>query len=86
MLLAPWASTNPDGLERVAEDLGFINQGLDAPFAILPDYTIPLLGETGMSTILAGIVGALVVAAIAIGAGKALRKSEPTAVSETSQP
>lgn len=85
VLFAPWASTNPDGLERVAEDLGFINQGADASFAILPNYTIPMLGETGMSTILAGVVGALVVAAIAIAVGRALRKSEPATVSETSQ-
>ena len=86
VLFAPWASTNPDGLERVAADMGFINQGLDAPFSILPDYTIPLLGETGMSTILAGVAGALIVAAIAIGAGRLLRGPKSTAVSETSQP
>jgi len=82
VLFAPWASTNPDGLERVAEDFGFIGQGLDAPYAILPDYTIPLLGETGVSTIIAGIVGALIVAAIAIGIGRLL-KSRATPASET---
>lgn len=60
-LLAPFASASPDGLERVAEDMGFIALGQDAPINILPDYTIPFLGETGLSTILAGIIGGLMV-------------------------
>lgn len=89
VLLSPWASANPDGLERVAEDIGFIEQGVDAPYNILPDYTIPLLGESGLSTILAGAVGALVVAALAIGIGRFLgnagRRSTPSAASESSQ-
>jgi cobalt/nickel transport system permease protein len=75
VLFSPWASADPDGLERVAENLGFIEQGAAAPYEILPDYTIPLLGETALSTIVAGAIGALIVAAIAIGAGYLLRKS-----------
>jgi cobalt/nickel transport system permease protein len=75
VLFSPLASGDPDGLERVAENLGFIEQGAAAPYEILPDYTIPLLGETALSTIVAGAIGALIVAAIAIGAGYLLRKS-----------
>ncbi|MBP7964949.1 MAG: energy-coupling factor ABC transporter permease [Caldilineaceae bacterium] len=67
VLLSPFASANPDGLERVAMDLGFINRGAEAPFSILSDYAIPWLNEGAGSTILAGAVGALVVAAIAAG-------------------
>jgi cobalt/nickel transport system permease protein len=63
-LLAPFASASPDGLERVAEDMGFIKLGQDAPINILPDYAIPFLGETALSTILAGIVGGLIVFAL----------------------
>jgi cobalt/nickel transport system permease protein len=66
VLLSPLASASPDGLERVAINIGFIEAGADAPYEILPDYTIPLLGETGFSTILAGAIGALIVAGIAI--------------------
>ena len=66
VLLAPLASANPDGLERVAEDIGFIERGAKAPYEILPDYTIPLLGETALSTILAGVIGALVVAVLIV--------------------
>jgi cobalt/nickel transport system permease protein len=77
VLFSPLASADPDGLERVAEDVGFLQLGQDAPYNILPDYTIPFLGETSVSTIVAGLVGALLVAAIAIGAGHLLRR-QPT--------
>jgi cobalt/nickel transport system permease protein len=77
VLFSPLASGNPDGLERVAEDLGFIEQGVEAPYQVLPDYTLPILGETGLSTIAAGAIGALVVAAAAIGLGRVLRRSAP---------
>jgi cobalt/nickel transport system permease protein len=67
VIISPWASANPDGLERVAIDLGFIETGLDPSYELLPDYTIPLLGETGPSTILAGLIGAAIVALIIFG-------------------
>jgi len=73
VLISPLASGNPDGLERVAEDIGFLDTGMNAPYEILPDYTIPFLGETGLSTILAGIVGALVVLSFLILVGNRLR-------------
>lgn len=86
ILFSPLASADPDGLERVAEDLGFISAGRDAPYQLLPDYTIPLLGETGLSTIIAGVVGALVVAALVMLVGRALRRSGRPASSEMSRP
>ena len=67
VFLAPFASANPDGLERVAIDLGFIETASVASYQILPDYTIPFLGKGGLSTILAGVVGMLVVAVLAWG-------------------
>ncbi|KPL05939.1 hypothetical protein AMJ86_10310 [bacterium SM23_57] len=75
VLLAPLASGDPDGLERVAEDIGFLDAGMSAPYEILPDYSIPFIGETGFSTVLAGIVGALVVLGILILVGRSLRVS-----------
>jgi cobalt/nickel transport system permease protein len=74
LFLSPLASANPDGLERVAMNIGFIERGADAPFEIMPDYTIPLLGETAVSTILAGVVGALVVAILTLIAMRLLRR------------
>jgi cobalt/nickel transport system permease protein len=74
LFLSPFASGNPDGLERVAEDLGFLGTGQEASFQLLPDYTIPLLGETSLSTILAGVVGAAVLMGLLILLGRNLRK------------
>ena len=73
VLISPFASGFPDGLEWVAEENGFLHTAVSAPFQILPDYTIPALGETGLSTILAGVIGALVVAVIAFGLAHLLR-------------
>ena len=71
--LAPNASAQPDGLERVAEDHGFADRAQDAPHSLLPDYTIPGVEDETLSTILAGVIGVAVVAAIALLAGWALR-------------
>jgi cobalt/nickel transport system permease protein len=74
VFISPLASGNPDGLERVAENLGFLETGVSAPFQILPDYSIPFLGDTAISTILAGIVGAIVVLGLLILMGRNLRR------------
>ncbi len=74
VLLSPLASAYPDGLERVAIDLGFIEAGQDAPYEIIPDYTLPFLGETPLSTILAGVIGVLIVLGIMVVTGRSLQK------------
>lgn len=74
VLLSPLASAFPDGLERVAENMGFIDAGQAAPYEIIPDYTVPFLGETALSTIVAGAIGALVVLGIAFVTGRSLQK------------
>lgn len=74
VLLTPLASADPDGLERVAEDLGFLEAGADSPYQVLPDYTVPFLGEGPVSTIVAGLLGALLVAALAFGVARLLRR------------
>lgn len=76
VFLAPFASANPDGLERVAQDIGFMERSLDAPYQILPDYTIPGLPEGALSTILAGIVGGGLVAMLSLGISRALQNQK----------
>jgi cobalt/nickel transport system permease protein len=66
VLLSPFASANPDGLERVAIDIGFISQAQSAPYSIIPDYTLPFLGQTPLSTIGAGAIGVLVVGVVIV--------------------
>jgi cobalt/nickel transport system permease protein len=55
------ASPHPDGLERVAEDTGFLSRALDPVYEILPDYTIPFVGNEVVSGVLAVVLGTLVV-------------------------
>lgn len=81
-VVSPFASSSPDGLERVAEDLGFIDQEHPEPLAKkLPFASVfdgyALRGVPAMvATPAAGIVGALAAFGVAWGAGKLLiRKS-----------
>ncbi|GIV98766.1 energy-coupling factor ABC transporter permease [Roseiflexus sp.] len=76
VVLSPLASADPDGLERVAEDMGFIDLGQSAPYEIIPDYTVPFLGETPLSTIVAGIIGALVVTVVVVLIAQAVRSRQ----------
>jgi hypothetical protein len=76
-LISPLASAWPDGLERVAEDKGFVENAQDAPYEVIPDYVFPGIGNEAMATILAGIVGTLVVFGLAYGLGVLLRRREP---------
>ena len=73
-LISPLASAWPDGLERVAEDKGFIEDAQDAPYEVIPDYVFPGIGNEAVATILAGIVGTLVVFGLAYGLGALLRR------------
>lgn len=76
VVFSPLASADPDGLERVAEDTGFLSRGQSAPFQVIPDYTLPFLGETPLSTILAGIIGVLIVCGLLILLARNLRRPE----------
>jgi cobalt/nickel transport system permease protein len=74
VLLAPLASVFPDGLERVAEDLGFLDIAQDSPYSLFSDYLIPVFGESALSTISAGLVGIIVVFGAAYFIGQIIRK------------
>jgi len=72
-ILSPLASAWPDGLERVAEDRGFIDRALDPFYEIIPDYVLPGVPNEALATILAGMVGVLVVFSLAFGVAYTLR-------------
>lgn len=59
-LLSPFASSSPDGLERVAEDHGFAGKASQTPawqHAPAADYAVPGLRREGLSTAVAGLAG-----------------------------
>lgn len=67
------ASGDPDGLERVAEDNGFIETAEEPGYEILADYSIPGI-DGRISTALAGVVGVVIMLGIGLGAGYLLRR------------
>lgn len=64
VIFSPLASSHPDGLERVAEDHGFLDAAKGPVYEILPDYTIPQIDNAAVTTILAGVTGVLIVAGL----------------------
>src|SRR5512143_1740569 len=73
VLLSPLASVNPDGLNRVAMDLGFIATA-HAGAGPLAGYRIGFIGNAALARIAAGAIGLLVVFGLAALAGRALQK------------
>jgi len=73
LLLAPIASNDPDGLERVAKDLGLLPAPSSAwaPFA---GYGFPGVPGDGAAPLMAGLLGVLVVGTIIFIASRALRQ------------
>jgi cobalt/nickel transport system permease protein len=65
VLLSPLASADPDGLNRVAMDLGFINRAQTGT-GPLAGYAVPFIESVSLSKIAAGTIGLAVVAAVVV--------------------
>ena len=73
-VLSLFASAWPDGLEKVAENIGFINLGEKVRVTVptpLADYGIEGLGQIGTS--IAGLIGSAVCFAVAFGIAKVVK-------------
>ena len=77
--ISPLASSAPDGLERVAEDKGFIDLALESPFSIVADYVFPGVENEALATIIAGWLGTIVLFVV-VYSFSMLVKSRKTAV------
>ena len=67
MFISPFASSFPDGLEKVAEKLGFIDKAttiVPESFFIIPDYTFPYVNSETWQGPLAGLFGVLIILVI----------------------
>ena len=74
---SPFASSSPDGLERVAGDQGFLDRGRVAAVqehSPAPDYGVPGVADGRVATGLAGFAGTLLVFGLASGAGELARR------------
>jgi hypothetical protein len=78
---SPFASSNPDGLEKVAEQKQFLDEGNlhslqeDSP---IPDYAFPGVENEHLARGLAGFVGTLGVFAIGWGMAWLVRRRPDT--------
>jgi cobalt/nickel transport system permease protein len=70
---SPLASANPDGLEWVAEQQDFLSRAQNPLFNLVPDYVLPGISNEALATILAGILGTLIVFGAALGIAYARR-------------
>ena len=76
LLLAPWASSDPDGLERVAIDKGFADSASahaleDGPLA---EYRLHGVEEPRIATGLSGLIGGLITFVLGTGLFTLLRR------------
>jgi hypothetical protein len=63
---SPYASSSPDGLEKVAGAKGFLDDGrlhVLQESSPVPDYAVPGIDDPRLATAMAGLVGTLLVAA-----------------------
>ncbi len=85
VFLSPLASSNPDGLDRVAQDHQFDSKAAPEPpahklpfYQIFEEYALRGVPE-GVATPLAGLIGTLVTFGLAWGLGKlVVRGSRPS--------
>lgn len=84
VFVSPFASQNPDGLDRVAQDLKFEEKAHPEPlatklpfFGVFEEYTVRGVPEA-VATPLAGLVGTIATFGLAWGLGKlTVRKTAP---------
>ncbi len=73
VVFIPFASSNPDGLEKIATSLG-VEETQPLWQGLMSDYTVNALGENCLSTLAAGVLGTLFVLVAAVVLGTAITK------------
>jgi PDGLE domain len=74
-VVSQFAVDNPDGLERVAEDTGFIESAQDHALAESPfaDYATRGLANESLSLAVAGVAGVVITLLVGMGLVLAVR-------------
>ena len=76
--VSPFASPDPDGLERVAGDAGFLDRGTTHSVqesSPIPDYAFPGIADERLATGVAGFSGTLGIFLVGYGLAWGLRRS-----------
>jgi hypothetical protein len=77
--LSPFASSSPDGLEKVAERKAFLDEGRTQDKSLLSDYAIPGVHDSRVATGVAGFAGTLGVFMVGYGIAAVMRRRPVTA-------
>jgi cobalt/nickel transport system permease protein len=64
---SPLASRHPDGLMSVAAQYGFLNNEQHPIYELIPHYLFPGIQDKTLSTVLAALLGTVIVFAVALG-------------------
>jgi len=80
LILSPFASSSPDGLESVAQAKGFAHRGEQWRLwnhAPLGDYAIPWIKNEKASAAFSGLIGTLAIFLTSLGIGKLIKNRKP---------
>ncbi|OLS40894.1 PDGLE domain-containing protein [Bacillus sp. MRMR6] len=78
VFVSPLASSRPDGLERVAHDLSFIENEKNPFYEVFPDYSLSFIPIEYLSTAFSGLFGLLIIAALTLASLWLVRKFNRT--------
>ena len=80
-VISLFASSHPDGLERVAidlfggeEEMEELTEGKEIIESPMPDYVVPGIENETLAASLAGLIGVILMFVLAVGIGKLLRR------------
>ncbi|MFH0888687.1 MAG: PDGLE domain-containing protein [Planctomycetota bacterium] len=74
IVLSPFASSSPDGLEKVGEAKGFIQKAHSFMTGLIPDYLFPGIKNEKVATAISGGLGVLIVFGLTYGLALTIRK------------
>ncbi len=78
VFVAPWASSQPDGLERIAEDKGFLEIAEETEptwsHSPIPDYEFPRVENSRVATGIAGLAGVMITLVVTVLLALMLKK------------
>lgn len=82
VFISPFASSWPDGLEKVAEDKGFLAKAEDEPPAWkhgpIPDYAVGGIENESLATAAAGLIGTVLTFAVGLGLARVIASKKKT--------
>jgi len=77
-IASPLASAHPDGLEWVADQQGFLGADQGPLYKVIPDYVLPGISNEALATILAGVLGVVIILGVTLAMAFTRRNRQTT--------